>query len=245
MRRRPRRASGALLGASALAAASVSLRSLRWIFLLRRAEIRIPIRDAYIGYLSGFSLLFTPLLAGEIAVRALADRSRGNVPVHTTMVVNVWERVLDAAALSVLAAAGAYVAHGRVPTWSLVLLVGALLSFVTPLRALALRVVVAVCGPIAGVFDTSRQSDDHRLGDLRTWSTAFEPVSSRGRCPALVCGCWRVRPIADSTSPMRWRPTRCRRQRACGPSRQAACWSPDARCSTCSPRMGSLMRTRC
>lgn len=163
----------ALLGASALAAASVSLRSLRWIFLLRRAEIRIPIRDAYIGYLSGFSLLFAPLLAGEIAVRAFVLRSRGNVPVHTTMVVNVWERLLDAAALSVLAAAAAYLSAGRVPVWTLTLFACAVLSFVTPLRLLALQAVVAICAPIARVFDASKGADDHRLGDLRTWSTAF------------------------------------------------------------------------
>src|SRR3954466_524408 len=94
---------GALVGASLLTVASVSLRSLRWIFLLRRAETRIPIRDAYIGYFAGLSLLFTPLLAGEIAVRAWVNRTRGQVPVHTTIVVNVWERVLDLSALSLLA----------------------------------------------------------------------------------------------------------------------------------------------
>src|SRR5688572_26086534 len=53
----------ALLAACLLTVASVGLRSLRWIFLLRRAETRIPIRDAYIGYFAGLSLLFTPLLA--------------------------------------------------------------------------------------------------------------------------------------------------------------------------------------
>jgi len=169
----PPRFWGALVGASALAAASVSLRSVRWIFLLRRAEIRIPIRDAYIGYLSGFSLLFAPLLAGEIAVRALVLRTRGDVPVHTTMVVNVWERLLDAAALSVLAAAASYLAHGRVPVWTLVLFACAVLSFISPLRHLALRTVVAACGPVARLVDSSRASDDHRLGDLRTWATAF------------------------------------------------------------------------
>src|SRR5687767_2400762 len=49
------------LGACALTVASLGLRSLRWIFMLRRADTRIPIRDAYIGYLAGFSLLFAPL----------------------------------------------------------------------------------------------------------------------------------------------------------------------------------------
>src|SRR5215213_6884913 len=51
-----------LLVASGLTAASLGVRSLRWIFLLRRAGTRIPIRDAYIGYLAGFSLLLAPLL---------------------------------------------------------------------------------------------------------------------------------------------------------------------------------------
>ena len=79
---------GALVGASLLTVASVSLRSLRWIFLLRRAETRIPIRDAYIGYFAGLSLLFTPLLAGEIAVRACNSASNPKVinctPVNTS-----------------------------------------------------------------------------------------------------------------------------------------------------------------
>ena len=59
----------ALLGASVLTVASILLRGLRWVFLLRRAEVRIPLRDAYIGYFSGLTLLFAPLMAGEIAVR--------------------------------------------------------------------------------------------------------------------------------------------------------------------------------
>src|SRR5574338_510908 len=42
-----------LLGACALTVISLSVRSLRWIFLLRRAETRMPIRDAYIGYFAG------------------------------------------------------------------------------------------------------------------------------------------------------------------------------------------------
>src|SRR5689334_13771577 len=58
----------ALAIASALTVASLVLRSLRWIFLLRRSSTRIPIRDAYVGYFAGLSLLLTPFLLGEIAV---------------------------------------------------------------------------------------------------------------------------------------------------------------------------------
>ena len=89
--------------AAALTVASLELRTLRWIFLLRRAETRIPIRDAYIGYLSGLSLLFAPLLVGEAGVRAWVQRSRAGVPIGTTIAVNLWERLLDLAALAVIA----------------------------------------------------------------------------------------------------------------------------------------------
>jgi uncharacterized membrane protein YbhN (UPF0104 family) len=82
-----------LVGACLLTLVSVTVRSLRWIFLLRRAGTRIPIRDAYIGYFAGLSLLLTPFLLGEIAVRAWVLRTRARVPVATTVVVNLWDRL--------------------------------------------------------------------------------------------------------------------------------------------------------
>src|SRR3954453_20575607 len=161
-----------LLSASALTVASLSLRSLRWIFLLRRAETRIPIRDAYIGYFSGLSLLFAPLLAGEIAVRAWVNRSRGEIPVHTTIVVNVWERLLDLSALSLLAGI-AGLATAQATVWGNALAVCALLSLITPLRRLALDTVVRVTAPIARAVDGRPGSGFSHLGDLRTWNTAL------------------------------------------------------------------------
>ena len=163
----------ALFGAGLLTVASLSLRSLRWIFLLRRAETRIPIRDAYIGYFSGFSVLFAPLLAGEVAVRALVHRSRGKVPVHTTIVVNVWERMLDAAALSMLAAVAGFVVDGRLSLWRWVLVGCAALSFVTPVRRVALTSIAAVTQPIARLFDVTPAPGLNRLAGLRTWTTAL------------------------------------------------------------------------
>src|SRR4051794_39839818 len=94
----------ALAGAIAATCARLGLRTLRWVFLLRRASVRIPIRDACIGYLSGLSLLLVPLLLGEIALRASVHRSRAGVPPATTIVVNAWERLLDVVALSCIAA---------------------------------------------------------------------------------------------------------------------------------------------
>ncbi len=178
----------ALFGAGLLTAASLSLRSLRWIFLLRRAETRIPIRDAYIGYFSGFSVLFAPLLAGEIAVRALVHRARGNVPVHTTIVVNVWERLLDAAALSMLAAVAGFAVDGRLSVWRWALVGCAALSFITPVRRLALQAITVVAEPIARVFDTTPAPSLRGLAGLRTWTTA---VATSLVAWALPCaGLW-------------------------------------------------------
>ncbi len=120
--------------AAALTIVSLMLRSLRWIFLLRRAHVRIPIRDAYIGYFAGLSLLLTPFLLGEIAVRALVHRARGRVPAATVVVVNLWERLLDLVALGVITGLLAIVL-GRLHIWSAALLVIALLTAVPAVLA--------------------------------------------------------------------------------------------------------------
>ncbi len=148
------------LGACGLTVGSIGLRSLRWIFLLRRAETRIPIRDAYIGYFAGLGLLFAPLLAGEMAVRAWVNRARGGVPVHTTIVVNVWERLLALA----------------------------LLSLMTPLRRLALDVVARSTAPVARMFDASPAAPFRRMADLRTWIVALSTSIVAWLLPAL--GLW-------------------------------------------------------
>src|SRR5215475_15812639 len=122
-----------LLGACVLTVVSLSVRSVRWIFLLRRAETRIPIRDAYIGYFAGLSLLFTPFLIGEIAVRAYINRARGNVPVLTTTVVNVWERALDLVALGFIVGS-AMLVLGQPAWWAYIGAAGVFVSAIAPLR---------------------------------------------------------------------------------------------------------------
>jgi ubiquinone/menaquinone biosynthesis C-methylase UbiE/uncharacterized membrane protein YbhN (UPF0104 family) len=177
----------ALLWASVLTVVSISLRSLRWIFLLRRAETRIPIRDAYIGYFSGLSLLFAPLLTGEIAVRAWVNRKRGRVPVHTTIVVNIWERLLDLSALSLLAGI-AGLATAQTTVWAEMLMGCAILSLITPIRRVALDTVVAMTAPIARAIEGRPASGFSHLGDLRTWNTALVTSVAAWLLPAA--GLW-------------------------------------------------------
>ena len=110
-----------LVAVSGLTAVNLGLRALRWIYLLRRCETRLPIRDAYIGYLAGFSLVLAPLLLGEIAVRSYVLKERGEVSPLTTAVVNVWERVLDLVAVAILVGAFAVVrGHAALAAWCLV-----------------------------------------------------------------------------------------------------------------------------
>ena len=175
------------IGACVLTAASLGLRSLRWVFLLRRAETRIPIRDAYIGYFAGLGLLFVPLMAGEIAVRAWVNRARGQVPVHTTIAVNVWERLLDLSALALLAGLAA-VLTGSVTRLSGAALACALLALITPVRRLALAVVERVTAPVARMFDPSPAAPFRRLADLRTWMAALATSLVAWALPAL--GLW-------------------------------------------------------
>jgi 2-polyprenyl-3-methyl-5-hydroxy-6-metoxy-1,4-benzoquinol methylase/uncharacterized membrane protein YbhN (UPF0104 family) len=182
--------------ACGLTVASLGLRALRWVFLLRRAGVRIPIRDAYIGYFSGLSLLLVPFLVGEILVRAFVQRARSRVPLAATCVVNVWERWLDLvalAAVAVLAAPSAWSATA----WGLAVPI-AIAGFVRPIRDAALTVVVwlghmgarRVAGPggRAGADGQVARADVARLTEHRAWLTALVVSLAAWALPAL--GLW-------------------------------------------------------
>jgi len=160
------------LTASVLTTLCLGVRSLRWIFLLRRAETRIPIRDAYIGYFAGLSLLFAPLLIGEIAVRATVQRARGGVPIATTIVVNLWERLLDVVALGVIAGILGIVWFG-VDGWTFGGIALAIITIVGPARRAALQLVVAATGALAAFFGQKPRGDFSRLAAHTTWLTAL------------------------------------------------------------------------
>ncbi|MQA30330.1 MAG: methyltransferase domain-containing protein [Luteitalea sp.] len=182
-----------LFVACGLTVASLSLRSLRWIFLLRRSDTRIPIRDAYIGYLAGLSLLFAPFLLGEIAVRAAIHRRRGRVPIATTIVVNVWERIVDAAALGLIAGAAGIVLGGVSP-WNAVAATAALLLFATPIRRTLLNAVVPASRAVARAFGESAAPACERLGSMRVWLVGFAAGVVAWMLPGialwLLAGVW-------------------------------------------------------
>ncbi len=162
-----------LAAACVLTVVSLTVRSLRWIFLLRRAGTRIPIRDAYIGYFAGLSLLLTPFLLGEIAVRALVHRTRARVPVATTVVVNLWDRLLDLAALAIIAGSIGVWIDGQNRTVHIALLTGAALSLVPGLRRLLLRAAVWIAGHVSRRVDRQAVGDVAKLASTRSWIVAL------------------------------------------------------------------------
>jgi ubiquinone/menaquinone biosynthesis C-methylase UbiE/uncharacterized membrane protein YbhN (UPF0104 family) len=174
-----------LIVASCLTVASLSLRALRWIFLLRRAEIRIPIRDAYIGYLAGLSLLLAPFLLGEIAVRAYVHRERGRVPVVATALVNIWERLLDCVALAAIAGIVA-VMSGRGSTRTLVLITGVVATMLPPVRRTGLRAAVTVVRSVARMAGHDERPELGRLAGGDTWLVAFAASVAAWVLPGLA-----------------------------------------------------------
>jgi ubiquinone/menaquinone biosynthesis C-methylase UbiE/uncharacterized membrane protein YbhN (UPF0104 family) len=190
----PRAFWAALLASGLLTLASLMLRSLRWTFLLRRSQVRVPIRDADIGYFVGLSLLFVPLLVGEMAVRSFVQRSRAGVPIATTCAVNLWERALDVCAVATIASVAA-LATAPAP-WAMVSLVLVALSFSQALRSTALRAALRLAGRISRTFgeEAVQEQSISRLAGQRTWVVALAASIGAWVLPGVgfwaLCSAW-------------------------------------------------------
>src|SRR5262245_14818416 len=176
----------ALVLGSALTVVSLTLRSLRWIFLLRRAGTRIPIRDAYIGYFAGLSLLLTPFLMRDIAIRAFVHRARARVPVATAVVVNLWDRVLDLMALAVIAGSFGILRGGSQRGVSIALLAMAAISLLPFVRQLLLKGVTTVASSLAARFDGGAISEVTGLASTANWLTALAASVGAWLLPGLA-----------------------------------------------------------
>ena len=116
---------GYLLLMLALTAGCLGIRFIRWQFLMRHAGVRLTERPSLKIYLASLVGTATPAYVGE-AVRAVWIRQHFGVPARTTLIVLVFERLLDVLALAILAGAAA-------ATWwmrgsMLLVVVGALLA---------------------------------------------------------------------------------------------------------------------
>ncbi len=168
--------------------ASLGLRTIRWVFLLRRTHVRVPLGDACIGYLSGFSLLFVPLLVGETVVRASVQRSRAGVPFATTTVVNLWERLLDVSALAFIAAVSGSMLGG--PAVAILPLTIVAVTLTSSFRRFALmtavRVANAVVRRVSGTDREAQAEDVDGLAGHAAWLPAFLASVAAWLLPAIA-----------------------------------------------------------
>lgn len=109
-----------IAGAASLTLASIGVRFVRWRFLLRRADVRVPARADLSAYLASLAGRATPAYVGEL-VRALFLKRRFGVAIGRTVPLVVVERAFD---FTVLALFGALVATGA--AWRLAFALGAL-----------------------------------------------------------------------------------------------------------------------
>ena len=127
-----------------LTAGNLALRFVRWHFLLRRIEVRIPIRPSAAIFFSGLSMIATPAYIGEILKPMLLKRNFG-VLLRSSLSVVLVERTLDVVALAVLWVAASDLRLAAV----LLALVAATLSLAPGLARLAVR--------LFAIFDRVRQ----------------------------------------------------------------------------------------
>lgn len=186
------------VGACGLTVVSLGLRSLRWIYFLRRAETRIPIRDAYIGYFAGFSLLFVPFLIGEIIARATVLKARGAVPPLVTGVLNLWERLIDLLALALIAAFVA-AAVGTFSTWHGLALVVVATLLLPPARRGILEAMIRIIGAVTRRDEAERHIGFSRLTQTRTWLASLVVSVAVWLLPgaglSLIAGSWQSVPL--------------------------------------------------
>jgi ubiquinone/menaquinone biosynthesis C-methylase UbiE/uncharacterized membrane protein YbhN (UPF0104 family) len=94
-------AATALVGASTVA--NLFLRFVRWHYLLRRLNLRLQTIPSLGAYVGSFAFLAVPLYLGQLIARR---RLASGVPAHRrgdVVLVFLWERLLDVAALTLLA----------------------------------------------------------------------------------------------------------------------------------------------
>ena len=86
-----------------LTATNVFIRFLRWHFLLRRVDVKIPTRSSLSIYLASLAAIATPAYIGEV-VRPVLVAQRFGAPIARTLPVLLVERGLDVFVLAVLGA---------------------------------------------------------------------------------------------------------------------------------------------
>jgi uncharacterized membrane protein YbhN (UPF0104 family) len=94
-----------LLASLALGTLNFLIRAVRWQWLLRRVDVRLPMVESTVVFLAGLSMTLTPMKVGELLKSVLLKQSRG-ISGRITAPVVMAERITDLVALVLLASIG-------------------------------------------------------------------------------------------------------------------------------------------
>ncbi|MBL8693861.1 MAG: flippase-like domain-containing protein [Planctomycetes bacterium] len=158
----------------------LGVRFVRWQYLLRRADVRVPARPSLSIFLASLMGTATPAYVGEVLRCALA-RKRFGAPLGPMLGVLVLERLLDVLALGLIGTLCASTLTHRL--WMAGLSVGA---------ALLIGIAVAVVRRVA--------HPDGRLAELRNPGSLFVGIgmSLAAWAPAATCVLWSAQALGKS-----------------------------------------------
>ena len=84
------------------------VRFVKWEFLLRTINVRIPLKPSFTIFISGFTMTLSPAKLGEV-LKSFMLKEYANIPISRTSPVIVAERVSDTMGIVILGAAGTVV----------------------------------------------------------------------------------------------------------------------------------------
>ncbi|MFH1437420.1 MAG: lysylphosphatidylglycerol synthase transmembrane domain-containing protein [Pseudomonadota bacterium] len=88
-----------------LALANYMLRFVKWTYYLKCLDIKIPVKESLVVFLSGFTVSITPAKLGEVLKSLLLKESR-NISIARTAPIVVAERLTDLIAILILSLVG-------------------------------------------------------------------------------------------------------------------------------------------
>lgn len=167
-----------------LTGSCVFVRFVRWQYLLRSVNVRIPTRASLSIFLASLAGMATPAYVGEL-VRATFMRRRFGVPARITVSVLVVERLFDVVALGMIGVLTA-------PSGWMRTVMGLLVITVPVVAVAAARLARSVGVPKTVVADLGKTSTLARalLGSLFAWALAALLITAA----AVSLGVW-VSPI--------------------------------------------------
>ncbi len=171
----------------AFSLSNYGLRFLRWEILLRRLDVRIPLRDSAAIFFASFIMVITPGKVGEAFKAGFLWERHGLSPARGLPVV-LAERLFDFLAVFLLACGGLFFWHGTLSGMSTAILIASLLPLLlVVLRSTRVRSWLLRRASRAAYFQR------HQLGLTDALEALARLLGGRRALPAVLllsCAAW-------------------------------------------------------